>query len=465
MKIKNLLILSLLTITSLSSCVFSNNDSNQEVPEAFVEFLTKAKNSYKIKAVEKEVVSKTNGNEMFTNEYQYNITSLRGDRPSFSETLVQQTSEGTQTATIKYVKNERGYASLEGINYKNEVFLTEATDSNGYKMIYDKNFPNPFEYLTAKDFKVVENKNGDNKELVAYLNNDKLTFFAKYLVGISYELESASFLIEDSGVKNLSFKAKQFESRYEDAYTGLYIPVYVNYEMNVIFENVGDAIFDGAKPHKSKNSVKEAALKKALTELGNNYTIVINEHYQGDQANTDYDSYWYFDGGNAIYHQQHLNDTSRKYDLYYKKDLNKSDDLLYLYDFNETTNVWDYNEPIYSQSYNVKPKKYSDLDTKATMVDPKLFEYDEENNKYVVSDSYVKAYLGNAILPGCYQIRDFTIGNGNKAEITLTSDGKIDSMVVGFYDVDSQDYDVSREYSLRFINVGKTTIPSWVEEK
>lgn len=472
---KNLLIsLGLLAIIALPSCANEGTDQDNvklDVPTYVNDFLKEASASYKLKALEKEIVKKTDGTTMFTNEYSYNITSLRGERPSIKETFSKSTTEGTSSSTIRYVKNERGYVSVEGINYKNEVFLTEATDSDGKKLIYDKEFPNPFEYLTINDFEAIEVNGKSIKKAIEarpttstlLLNKDKQAFFAKYLLGIDYTIDNVKFNFVMNKIDSIQIDSVVSETRYQDAYTSMYIPVNVNYETTVLIDNVGSAEFDGAKPHTSKNKEREDALKNALTNLGDNYTLIINEHYQGEKGNSEFDSYWYFNGKDAIYHQQHLDDTSRKFDLYYKKDPSKADDLMYIYDLNETTNKWVYIDPTNSQSYNVRPKTYAELDTKARLVDPTLFEYDETENKYVVTDGYVSAFLGNAFLPGCYQIKDFTIGGGNKAEVVLTSDGKIDAITVGFFEVDSNGYDISREYIMRFININKTTIPSWVK--
>ena len=70
---KNLLIsLGLLAIIALPSCANEGTDKGNvklEVPTYVNDFLKEASTSYKLKALEKEIVKKTDGTAMFTNEY------------------------------------------------------------------------------------------------------------------------------------------------------------------------------------------------------------------------------------------------------------------------------------------------------------------------------------------------------------------------------------------------------------
>ena len=109
--------------------------------------------------------------------------------------------------------------------------------------------------------------------------------------------------------------------------------------------------------------------------------------------------------------------------------------------------------------YNITSYYYSykkDLEFKE-----RIAGYDFEKLKEINSD--VVGYIGNAFLPGAYAISYFTDGGGDKCEITLDSTGAIKEIVVGYSYLDSQGFPLSRDFSMQFVNIGKTTIPEWVE--
>lgn len=460
MKKHLILTFSLAGILLLAGCSSGDGDNAPDTPDYVYEEFAKASASFKMRAKETETVSKLSGETMVQSEYQYDVTNVRGDHPAVKKTISQVTSSGFTSSTYSYIKGSRGFVAEEGLDYKNEVFEIEALDSDGSKVVYDREFANPFSFLTKGDVAIKDSE----PNCFSLNNNGKLQLFSRYLLAPSYEVASVDFLFEGENLKKIHLESKLYEITYQDAYTSNYILANLKYTVDCNISDIGNATYTHLEPEKSKDKEKESILKNAFKNMGENFTMSINTHYKDEAPNTEYDTYWYFNGGDAVYHQQTLSDRSRRFDLYYKKDTSKSEDLLYLYDFDETTGTWKYYEPIASSSYNITPQDYSFFLPKFADTAPELFEYDEENDKFVCSNERALAYLGNAFLGGGYKASYFTLGMGDQAEIYLNSDKtKISKIVVGYNEVDSEGYDISRSFTLTFSNVGTTIIPSFVE--
>ena len=447
-------LLAVLSLTLITSC----NEKIETPKNDFIKaFLKDAQVSFTLKAQEQESVYKKDDSLMFTNKYNYDINMVTsGATPAIKESLRVESINGNSTSSFKYVKDKDGFVAKEALDYKNEIFYNQVRDDNSAKINYDQQYSNPFLLLNVNDFEL--------KDGVYSLNKRKTQLFSYKLLGLSYEISDVLFNFEGEALSNITIKATDSNIQYQDAYTGDYIPAILRYTTTVYLSDLGKTSYDHLEVAKSRDKEREDTLTKALEPLkAGNYTMIINEHYQGEKGDSKYDSYWFYDGSNAVYHQQHVGFPDRNYDLYYKKDESRSKDLLYYFDFNKDTGKWEYNEPVYSQSYNNDPKPYSYFISKAGDTSPYLFSYDEATSTYVCDNEYAIGFLGNAMLPGSYPIRDFTNGAGNLAKIKLTSDNKIDTITVGYYYVDDQGYDLSREYVIRFVNVGTTVIPDWVE--
>ena len=61
--------------------------------------------------------------------------------------------------------------------------------------------------------------------------------------------------------------------------------------------------------------------------------------------------------------------------------------------------------------------------------------------------------------PGTRHITYFTEGQTDKATIKLKSDGRIDTVTVGYSYEDSQGYLLSRDIDYRYISLGTTAMP------
>ncbi len=460
MKKRILLTLSLAGIMLLPGCAQKANEEQELVTPDFVyREIKKAATSYKMRAQETETITKSSGEEMVKNQYQYDVINVRGEHPAVSKTISKVTSSGFSSSSYSYIKGSRGFVAEEALDYKNEVIEKESFDEDGSKVVYDREFANPFLFLVEGDVTPIKDKEGHYAII-----DTKLQLFGRYLLAPGYQIESTELVFEGESLKQVLLESKQFEINYQDAYTSNYVLSNLKYTVTCNLSELGTATYSHLEPEKSKNKEKEDILKTAFTNMGKNYTMIINSHYKDEEPNTDYDSYWYFDGSNAVYHQQHLDDTSKKYDLYYKKDASKSEDLLYLYHYNETESKWDYYTPISGSSYNVNPQDYSYFSPKFLEIAPELFVYEEEQDRYVCKNTSALPYLGNAFLGGGYLSSYFTLGSGDQAEIYLNKDKtKVSKVVVGYNEVDSEGYDVSRSYTLTFLDVGTTKIPSFVE--
>ena len=416
-------------------------------------FLTKARESYTLEANEKEIVNRVDGTNILTNEYKYKVENVSGDDARIKETVSYTSSGELYTTSLDYVKDSSGYVAEELLNYDNTI-IDKAVGST----IYEVEFANPFSLISSEDLIA----NNDYFEL----NSRKNDIFSKYLLGINYELDSVKFYFNNKEIEKITLSAVPFETTFEDKNIGEYIKVNVLYETEVKFTNLGSTEIKGKEPLASRNEEKEEALKEALANIGTNFTIIMNEHDRDYEPNHDYDTVWYYNGSDAVYHQQTINDERKFYDLYYKADPEEfGDNKLRYFNYDEENPEWTYEPPKYSSSYNSAPKEYDWFLPKFSSVSPLVFDYveDEEGAKYVVNNEDVVGYIGNAFLPGAYAISYFTDGGGDKCEITLDSTGAIKEIVVGYTFLDSQGFPLSRDFSMQFVNIGKTTIPEWVE--
>ena len=439
-----------------SSSVSSESNSSSSIETAVPDYvylqIKRASESFRMKARESENVTRGDGVLLVSNTYDYDILNDSSSNGGIHEVSV---SKGEVT-TLDYAKGSRGYAAIEGLNYKNEVFQTEAlVDSS--RVNYDQEYANPFLFLKKEDLCRVDESHYE-------LSSLKNQLFAKYLLGCAYSISSIVFSYTGEALTGLSISSLPYSINYEDKNTSTYIPCTLTYEVDARLSGLGSSAYVHVSPVESVDKEKEDVLKTAFSNMGDNFTMVVNSHYQDEEPNEEYDTYWYFTGEEA-YHQAHLNDQSKAYDLYYHKDASKDDDRLYLYDYDETSGQWAYNKPIYSQSYNVDPQDYSYFLPKFADMAPELFAYDETKSAYVCNVDAARKFLGNDFLGGGYKTSYFTNGEGNQAEVYLNKSGtRVEKVIVGYYAVDSQGYDVSRSYTLNFLNVGNTVLPSFVKE-
>lgn len=439
-----------------SSSVSSESNSSSSIETAVPDYvylqIRRASESFRMKARESENVTRGDGVLLVSNTYDYDILNDSSSNGGIHEVSV---SKGEVT-TLDYAKGSRGYAAIEGLNYKNEVFQTEAlVDSS--RVNYDQEYANPFLFLKKEDLCRVDESHYE-------LSSLKNQLFAKYLLGCAYSISSIVFSYTGEALTGLSISSLPYSINYEDKNTSTYIPCTLTYEVDARLSGLGSSAYVHVSPVESVDKEKEDVLKTAFSNMGDNFTMVVNSHYQDEEPNEEYDTYWYFTGEEA-YHQAHLNDQSKAYDLYYHKDASKDDDRLYLYDYDETSGQWAYNKPIYSQSYNVDPQDYSYFLPKFADMAPELFAYDETKSAYVCNVDAARKFLGNDFLGGGYKTSYFTNGEGNQAEVYLNKSGtRVEKVIVGYYAVDSQGYDVSRSYTLNFLNVGSTVLPSFVKE-
>lgn len=440
----------------LPTLLLASCSETHTVPEYVSSFLSEANKSYTLLAKEKEIVNRTDGSLLFENSYNYSILSTSGDNARIKETLSYTKNGETNVQNINFVKDSDGYVATEALNYKNEV-VTKVYRSNNSKVIYDNEYRNPFSLLSKADFTYVE----DGKYR---LNDLKTSLFTYYLLGIDYKMENVYFNFTDEKIDTITMNSGVYDGATQDANTCNYIKIKYSYSTEIFVSDVGTTQIKGLSKQASRNAEKEAILKSALSELSGNYTITMNEHDRDEKANTEYDSIWYFNGSDKVYHRQSADTEVRNYDLYYKVDKTiADDDKLRYFDFNEETGKWDYVKPTYSQSYNVDPKTYDYFVLKCLDIAPELFKYDSENNKFVCDNSYVLGYMGNYLLPGSYAISYFTNGEGDKAEIFLNSSNKIKKIVVGYTYTDPQGYEIPRDMDMTFSNIGTTEIPDYVE--
>lgn len=420
-------------------------------------FLEKARNSYTLKSKEEEIVNRLDGSLVVKNEFFYDIKNASEGQSRVYQKFYTNVGGENISQSLSLVKDEKGFAATEVIDYSNKV-ITKPILSDGKKVLFENEFFNPFLLINEKDLTKTET---EGKYL---LNPNKVDLFSYYLFSNKTPLTELAFEFKGENFDKITAISKEYEGVFLDKNSQSYIPVKYFYETDVLLSNIGETSIEGLKPVASRDKERETILKNALSEITGNYTIIINEHDRENPPNPDFNTVWYFDGEGKVYHQQRIGDESRRYDLYYKIDKETyGDEKLRYYDFNEETKSWEYSKPIYAQSYNADPKGYDWFVPKVADVAPELFKYEEEGNKYVCDIDDVIGYIGNNFLPGCFAIKFFTEGYGDKCEITLNSENKVSSIVVGYKFYDTQGFELHNDFEMNFININSTTIPSWVE--
>ncbi len=439
---------------SLFSC--NNNEGNNvEEPSFVYKFIEEASKSYTMNALEVENVSRLTGELLYKSDINY-FYEVESDTESRIHIGL---SNQENVYEVKLVKDNRGYAATESINYKNEIITNYALDANGSKYIYEKEHANPFSLISEDD--LIQDE--ENK-FTYHLSETKNVLFAKYFCMINYAVDDISFIFnEDESLNKIAIKSNVFEGIIEDAYTGNYIKANYSYTLDASLKKIGSTEVEGLKPVVNNQKDKLVPLKNALDKLGKNFTIIMNTHDRDAVANNEYDEIWYFDGVDEVYHQQNLEDTSRRYDLYYAVIEEFNDNLLRHLDFNEETSKWEYSSPIFAQSYNANPQSYDYFLPKYADVSLDLFNYNEEKKCYEVTNEYVIGQIGNNFLPGSYALGYFTEGLGDKCEIYLDSEERVDKIVVGYTYLDTQGFELPTDIEMTFVNIGTTQIPNWVK--
>ena len=430
-----LLPLLLLALPASTAALAAAADEAQNPLESFLE---EARTSYVLEAREKEIVNRhDNGAFLFENEYRYEMTKTRNvslEKAAFGET----------SAASHVVRDEQGRPAQEYLSYDNKVSTYALSNTS-----YDIDYGNPFVYVAPSDFEEIA-------EGVYKLDDLKAYEFAYRLLRLDYPLKDVLFNFEDGTFKNITISTPAFEGVTQDQYTYEYMLIDYSYETEVRLSELGTAVVEGVKTAESRDPEHEEALRAALTSLPDSFTVVISEHDRDYEANHEYDAYMYYDG-EAIFHQLTLGSLTSG--LYYCEEDERPDGKLYLQDYDADAGKWVHYDAISSRSYNADPKTYDDLLPRFKDVAPELFTYDAENDIYVCDNLDALGFMGNPLSPGTRHITYFTEGQTDKATIKLKSDGRIDTVTVGYSYEDSQGYQLSRDIDYRYINLGTTTMP------
>lgn len=410
-----------------------------ETEETLSSFLAKARNGYDYLASEVETLTrKDNGAYLTSSEYRHKGSRTRD---YYQESI----SLGGQTYSTNVRRDEKGRPSREFLSYDNTVSTYALSNTS-----FDIDMGNPFVYVLESDFRYSEAEQG------YVLDEAKAYGFCYRLLALDYRIEAVVFHFEDGAFKDIEIRSPAMETVLQDAYTYDYIKADVTYETTVRLSNLGQATPEKVQPAQSRDKEHEDALEKAFKGLGDNFTIVISEHYRDEEPDPEFATYMYYDGEH-IYHQLTQGDVTSG--LFYTQEKDRPDGNLYVQGYEDDVGKWVHFTAVSTNSYNAKADTYENLLPKYPETSPYLFAYDAERDVYYCDIPEALCFLGNPLSPGVRPITDFTTGNCDKAEVTLKSDGSLESVTVGYTYEDSQGYELQRDITMRFVNVGTTTLP------
>lgn len=209
MKKRNLLLISLLSVTFLSSCANNgpstpeddNNDDNKNEDPVITNLLSdEILNAFKSSSLEYNAkISNTNGNEdeAYTSSV---LAKFSSGAYSFKETV----DESGHVATdVTFYKNEDGYVITKELQFDNTVLET-VMGYGSIAAIFDEHYANPFSDVTLEDLKLDE----ESKTYTFKSDNLKGKFFGP----INYygeTLENLSLSYDEANKEiNVNFETK-----------------------------------------------------------------------------------------------------------------------------------------------------------------------------------------------------------------------------------------------------------------
>ena len=322
--------------------------------------------------------------------------------------------ENSDNAFTTYFRGEGGEAVSEFYTPKNEV-VTFPLSINGNKILFNEYFANPFEYIDTTDI-------GDDYSL----NPVKASFVVESYTGLQYAVSEAKFVVEGNKATALNLKLRERIDLVAESETSN-ILIKSNAELNINFDyNIGEI------KHLSPRKVADNDIKKAFSSL-DNYTLQVSTNISDSTVEA------YVTNGDIFLHQGIGQIGLNNGDRYYKNiGGGYYDEYTYLSETNEFI--------------------LSNFDTKKEQFVPNFNQFSpnillkDSENVYEFDYAAAKYGLEAVILPG------FGTNNGLGLQGFVTlKNGKIDEINGSFNS--STPFSVNQ----KFINHGKTTMPSWLD--
>ena len=331
-----------------------------------------------------------------------------------------------EVLNLQVFEGEDGYAYYYELNYDNTVLKYPIIGVQTYEKVnFGYYCMNPFEYLIPSDF----TKTGEN---TFTLSNTKASFFAStVLVDVNSafigKINFCEFTLEGDTLK--SFKVIPNTTHVgETDYEYLTAVYYMcDFEANFEVKDIGTAKVQRVQPkeHKPEHDALQAAFAPFAC---NNFTAYLYIEYTDEKERVLGENFlWYYYDGSKLF-------------LSAKEDQTEYDSLndMYVSGFDPLLHT-----PIIADAQ------------------AEIFDYDAENDIYVLCEEMV-SYIGAiAFVPYPNTIQNELNGYTDSFEIKLASDGSID-YIHFTYTFENILYTEYADAIIEFYNVGTTTAPAYL---
>ena len=386
-----------------------------------------------------------------TNEYATTIGfSSKGRNAIYKYSIQDYMGEETVIEDYTYFEDEEGYAYSESLNYKNELernysinLTTTSFASNG--------FYNPFSILNEEDFTLQQNGNYNLDLNKAEIISNNLLYSLNS--GFAGSVKEAYFTIVDNSFSHFVLTMDSY-IYYDSTYSYTYK---VENTVDFVISRAGTYMVQSEEQYSDKGYT---SLAKALSDLGNNYTLSV-EMYNYDQVkgeeSTTYQDF-YFTGSEIYVHSyDNANDDApdKAKDFYLSPD---EDGTLYSYVYNTETSEWEKKTTTAFPSLYQGKNTYNDYLPNAYEVSSDLFKYDGENKCYVAEDNATSA-LVECFYPNVAPFRKSASNSFYDVEVVLNND-KISLVTLPFSYTHFQSASIQTgRYNLSYTNIGTTVNP------
>ena len=467
MKKSYLLLASLLLVTTLTGCT-KGGEKLPETPEEIVSYvLSKLKNnSHELIVDETLQVLRPNDkyavdiyqNYHYEFGYYYDTNSdkvaksekrngLFADLDKKSHEIIEETSRTSFTPKATYYKDlETGLTKLKQVTLQNELEVLdlayqESETGTFTPVVYDDEFKNPFDYVTTRDLTYVESDN------TISLSKDKATFIATNYDGVGLNLiESASIKLNDKYIPteiNFQFTNTETETFVRKT------------ELTVTITNVNAKYYE-VKPYTYNNTT----LGSALLEYKDAKNFTYHKDYVYEGESYSHISGFYTEDMVYFHHGYESDgDVYKKGDDYdYVSKKNADDNIFYVYDCTTVDGEnWNWGIVMASSEEPLKYNSFEELAPSYFNISPNIFK-PLGNNVYECEEELLPT-IGQFFDYGMWGVDSFLLESAtNKCKITLTNEGHIKLIEVGFH-LENFQYDIQ----FRYENIGTTQIPTWLE--
>lgn len=456
-KIKVLLLLSVLTLTSCGGKTSSS--SEEEKSEIQQNIDTFSKGFYMFGEITQTRTAATgvdtNGNYIFdskpeTNTYSTQVGFENVARNGFKKISTQEYDGEEQTIeNYTYFEDENGLAYKETLNRKNEIERDYSINLSNSSFVYN-GFYNFFTILNESDFKESGNGRYDLDLGKAAIITNNLLYSLNS--GFASNVKEAYFTMKDGLFSSFDITMKDYF--YVDSTYGYYYKV--ENSASFVFGHQGSYSVSTVKQHGEKGYT---SLQKAFNSIGNNFTMSVKMNALNQMSSTKATSYqdFYFTGDKIYVHSYDTENKSapdRNKDFYLAADANGT---LYSYAYDSTSSSFVKKETSTFPSLYQGMFTYDDYLPKVGDISANLFAKDGDTYK---AEEDVATSLASCFYLQKAPFKKSASNNFTDVEVTLSGDS-LSSVILPYSYTDFMEGTmVTGTYEITYTNIGVTELPT-----